>query len=59
MVTTVEALQGLYVSMGGNLEDVKGISTIPDMIESLSGIDIEVGRPITESEINTIINTIA
>lgn len=58
MVTTVEALQGLYVSKGGSLEDVKNLSTIPDMIEALSGIETEDMRPITSSEVNTIINSI-
>ena len=32
MVSTVEALQELYVSKGGSLEDVINITTIPDMI---------------------------
>ena len=59
MVTTVEALQGLYVSKGGSLEDVKNLSTIPDMIEALSGIETEDLRPITSSEVNSIINTVA
>lgn len=59
MVTTVEALHGLYVAKGGSLEDVKNLSTIPDMIEALSGIETEDLRPITSGEINTIINSIA
>lgn len=59
MTTTVEALQGLYVAKGGSLEDVKDLSTIPDMIEALSGIETEELRPITSSEINSIINTVA
>lgn len=38
MNTTVKALQELYVKKGGNLEDVSGIVTIPDMIDAIAGI---------------------
>lgn len=58
MVSTVEALQSLYVSKGGSLEDVINISTIPDMIEAISGVETEGMRAITTDEVNTIINTI-
>lgn len=37
MLTTVEALQGLYVALGGNAEDVANVVTIPDMIAAISG----------------------
>lgn len=37
MMTTVEALQSLYVALGGQLSEVKGISTIPEMIASIAG----------------------
>ena len=36
MTTTVEALQGLYVALGGNAEDVVNVVTIPDMIVAIS-----------------------
>ena len=58
MVSTVEALHELYVSKGGSLEDVINITTIPDMIQALSGVEPDGMRPINFSEINTIINSI-
>lgn len=36
MNTTIEALQGLYVAMGGTLTDVENIVTIPDMIDAIT-----------------------
>lgn len=36
MITTVEALQTLYVAMGGELSDVANIVTIPDMILAIA-----------------------
>lgn len=35
---TVEALQGLYVALGGDVADVADITTIPDMISAVAGI---------------------
>lgn len=61
MITTVEALQDLYVSLGGELEDVKLLNTIPDMISAISVLEegkSEEERTITSDEINAIINTI-
>ena len=36
MDTTVKALQNLYVALGGTLEDVANIVTIPDMINAIA-----------------------
>ena len=36
MDTTVNALKKLYVAVGGDADDVAGISRIPDMIDALS-----------------------
>ena len=36
MDTTVYALKKLYVAVGGDADDVAGISRIPDMIDALS-----------------------
>lgn len=57
MKTTVDALKGLFTALGGSA-DVRNISTIPDMIEAISGIETEEERPINASEINTIVNSI-
>lgn len=37
MTTTIEALQNLYVAMGGELSTVADIVTIPDMINAIAG----------------------
>lgn len=36
MKTTVESLKHLYVKLGGTLDDVSGISAIPDMIDVIT-----------------------
>ena len=36
MNTTIEALQNLYVALGGTLSDVSDIVTIPDMVNALA-----------------------
>ena len=36
MDTNVVALQGLYVALGGDIEDVKDINVIPDMINAIA-----------------------
>ena len=62
MVTTVEALQSLYVSMGGNSADVENLNTIPDMIEAISELEEarqEEERTVTSDEINTIVNSVS
>ena len=58
MNTTVEALQNLYVSKGGNFSDVEELTTIPEMIEAIADISEEEGQAITSDEINEIINGI-
>jgi hypothetical protein len=35
---TIEALQGLYVMLGGDIADVENITLIPDMISAVAGI---------------------
>lgn len=40
MNTNVEALQGLYVKMGGNPEDVSDKTTISEMIDAITAIGI-------------------
>lgn len=36
MKTTIEAFRDFYVALGGSIEDVQNIVTIPDMIEALT-----------------------
>lgn len=38
MDTTIQALQNLYVEMGGNADDVENITTIPDMINAVKSM---------------------
>lgn len=60
-MNTIEALQNLYVSMGGTLSDVETLNTIPEMINAISGLEPggEEERTITSDEINTIIDSIS
>lgn len=61
MITTVEALQNLYVSIGGNIEDVENLNTIPDMLTAISQFEAEKTeeeRTITSNEIDSIINSV-
>ena len=37
MKQTVDALKGLYVALGGSLDDVKGVELIPDAIGAIAG----------------------
>lgn len=46
---TVESLKILYQKMGGSPEDVENITTIPDMIDMLSGLDT-VNRNLTSED---------
>lgn len=39
MIPTVDSLKQLYVSLGGALEDVADLVTIPDMIVALAGLE--------------------
>ena len=62
MVTTVEAIQSLYVSIGGTLSDVENLNTIPDMITAISEFEAwktEEERTVTSDEINAIVNSIS
>ena len=36
--TTIQALQNLYVEMGGNADDVENITTIPEMINAVKSM---------------------
>lgn len=38
MNTTIEALQGLYTKLGGDIEDVKDITIIPEMITAIENL---------------------
>lgn len=38
MISTIEALQGLYVALGGELSDVENITTIPEMLTAISTV---------------------
>ena len=37
-MTTIKALQELYVELGGDLDDVKNVTIIPDMIQKLAEV---------------------
>lgn len=60
-MTTIEALQNLYVSIGGNIQDVESLNTIPDMLMAISDFEegkTEEERTITSNEIDSIINSV-
>lgn len=38
MDNNITALQGLYVALGGNAEDVAELNTIPDMINAIATV---------------------
>lgn len=38
MINTIEALQGLYVALGGEMSDVENITTIPEMLTAISTV---------------------
>lgn len=38
MDNTITALRGLYVALGGNIEDVENIVTIPEMIKAITTV---------------------
>lgn len=38
MDTTVQALQNLYVALGGTADDVANLVTIPDMINAIATV---------------------
>lgn len=58
METTIEALQNLYVSKGGNFSDVENINTIPDMLNAFADFQEEQETAVSSDEINEIINSI-
>lgn len=39
MDNTIQALQNLYVALGGDVEDVAEINIIPDMINAIAALD--------------------
>ncbi len=56
-MTTIEALQKVYVTYGGKIEDVENITIIPDMINAINSvITAEHGTPITSDDVDEIIN---
>lgn len=60
-MTTIEALQELYISLGGNIDDVLTINTIPEMIEAIRAIPwsgYEDFTPISTQDVSEIIETI-
>lgn len=38
MINTIEALQGLYVALGGEMSDVENFTTIPEMLTAISTV---------------------
>lgn len=38
MDTNIDALKNLYVALGGNIEDVEGVNTTPDMINAIATV---------------------
>lgn len=38
MDNNITALQGLFVALGGNIEDVENLNTIPDMINAIATV---------------------
>lgn len=38
MINTIEALQGLYVALGGDITDVANVTTIPEMLTAISTV---------------------
>lgn len=58
-MNTIEALQNLYVSIGGMLSDVENLNTIPEMINAISGFKTEEERTVTSDEIDDIVNSIS
>ena len=48
--TTIVALQNLYVALGGELETVANLVTIPDMINAIA--DLETAKASQTEETN-------
>lgn len=57
MKTTVDALKDLYVALGGNANDVKNISLIPDMIEKIVVVAGSVKTAATTNELPAVTAT--
>lgn len=49
-MTTVEALRGLYVSLGGEAEDVEDLVVIPDVINAIGRLVEKESSEETDSE---------
>lgn len=59
-MTTVEALQAFYVSLGGQFADVENITTIPEMIAAINTIvEPTSSTPITSDDVDEIINSVS
>ena len=56
--TTVEELKGLYVKMGGSIEDVVDIQTDAEMIEKIKEVAIPAELPSVTSEDNGDVLTV-
>lgn len=54
-MTTVDALKGLYVTLGGSESDVENITLIPDMITAFESID-SLQAVTTDASKNTTIS---
>lgn len=62
MNTTVESLQALYVAKGGEFSEVENLNTIPEMIDAIASMteeSTEGSVPISSSEVDEIINSVA
>ena len=42
MDTNIDALKNLYVALGGNIEDVEGVNTTPDMINAIATVAVNI-----------------
>ena len=62
MINTIEALQGLYVALGGELADVANITLIPDMLTKISEVaqaaasELPVVKKTDEGKVLTVDN---
>ena len=52
MDNTVDALKNLYTALGGNAEDVAGVSLIPDMINAIAAVVTGAELPAVTAEDN-------
>lgn len=54
MNTTIEALQALYVALGGTASDVANIVTIPDMINAIATVAATVTTEAETAELPAV-----